>query len=471
MMLHHQHRGAKVGYDKWCAWSQQSEKFNAKDSRAVWRSFKGARDPQTMRSMIAAAKLERAKRRRGEVDEIEDAEVVGGETLPAVIDDLSDLLGDPIEAKATAVTLEAADILGPTPATDGKTWMSELHLTEDGSTISNLPNIGMILANDVRLKGCIGFNEFTQTVCLARAPQRIKTRPGANKKAGNLDSHIWTVRNTTGGDRWTKAHRAAVRELIEMSPSQKGYGIKVSDRDMMEAVENVAHRAPFHPIRDLLAKCEREDDGRRGLVETLFIRHFKAPDTPYVRQMAINFMVGAIARVFEPGCKFDYVIVLEGHQGIGKSSWIKLLCFDFYGEISGSAFDEPKKIVEMLQGKWFVELGELAVVGRSDLETLKSKITLQADTARMSYAPEPQDFPRQCIWTGTVNKTEYLFDPTGNRRFWPVPCLGDSRGPVPRSGRHQGRAAAVVGRGDGDLSPDAPRQATRGRRPGLLPQA
>jgi hypothetical protein len=417
MMLHHQHRGSREGFERWCAWSQQSEKFNAKDSRAVWRSFRGNRNPQTMRSMIAAAKLERAERRRAEFDEVEDAEVVGGETLPAVIDDLSDLLG-------TAVTPGAADILGPTPATDGKTWMSDLALTEDGSTISNLPNIGLILANDVRLKGCIGFNEFMSTACLVRSPQRIKTRPGANKNAGNLDSPIWTVRNALMGDRWTKAHRAAVRELIEMTESRKGYNIKVSDRDIMEAVENVSRRATFHPVRDVLLDCERKDDGRRGLVETLFIRHFKSPDTPYVRQMGINFMVGAIARVFEPGCKFDYVIVLEGEQGIGKSTWIKILCFDFYGELSGSALDDSKVIVEMLQGKWFLELGELSVLGKVDLETLKSKITLQADTARMSYAPEPQDFLRQCIWLGSTNKKEYLTDPTGNRRFWPVPCWG-----------------------------------------------
>lgn len=423
MMLHHQFRGSQEGYDIWCAWSQQSDKFNAKDSRAVWRSFKGNRNPQTMKSLIAAAKQERAVQRRGEIDEIEDGEIIS-ETPPCPfddLDDLSDLFGDLIEGTATAVTPAADDILGPKVADDGKDWKTDLQLTEEGATISNLPNLGLIVANDVRLQGIVGFNEFMQTTCLIRSPQRIKARANANKSAGNLDSHIWTVSNDVGGDRWSEAHRNGLREILEMTESRKGYGIKVSDRDLVAAVENVAHRAPYHPVRNLLLDCERNDDGRRGLVEGFYPTYLKTGDSAYFHQMGINTFVDAIARVFEPGCKYDYVIILEGNQGIGKSTMIDIMGMGFKGDLEGD-LSESKKIVEMLAGKWILEIPELSSFQKADIETLKSKITLTTDTARMSYAREPQDFKRQCIWMGSTNGKAYLRDPTGNRRFWPIPC-------------------------------------------------
>lgn len=162
-------------------------------------------------------------------------------------------------------------------------------------------------------------------------------------------------------------------------------------------------------------------------VETLFIDYLGAPDTLYSRTVARKMLCAAIARVYEPGVKFDSVVVLNGPQGMGKSSFFAKLGGKWFSDSLTIGDMKDKAAPEKLQGQWLLELGELAGLKKVDVETVKAFITRQDDKFRHSYGYSVEDHPRQCIIVGSTNSNDgFLRDITGNRRFWPVTCSKDS---------------------------------------------
>jgi predicted P-loop ATPase len=153
-------------------------------------------------------------------------------------------------------------------------------------------------------------------------------------------------------------------------------------------------------------------------ISSLFTRYFNSKDTGYTQAAATNFLTSMVARVLHPGCKADAMLILEGPQGAGKSSALQVLGGEWYAEATETVLS--KDFFVALQGKWLVEIGELDAFNRAETTRVKQVITATADRYRAPYGRHAQDYPRQCCFVGTTNDDEYLRDPTGARRFWPV---------------------------------------------------
>ena len=173
-----------------------------------------------------------------------------------------------------------------------------------------------------------------------------------------------------------------------------------------------------HPIKDYLERLQW--DGRERL-DTILIDYLGAEDCRYTRMVTRKTLAAAVARVYEPGIKFDHVLVLCGMQGIGKSTLFSLLGKQWYSDGMSIADMKDKTACEKLQGVWIMELGELAGIRKVDVETVKSFISRQNDLFRPAYGLYAESHRRSCIIVGTTNADNgFLRDISGNRRFWPV---------------------------------------------------
>lgn len=185
-----------------------------------------------------------------------------------------------------------------------------------------------------------------------------------------------------------------------------------------DAVTRAAEWNSFHPVKDYLRQLQWDCVPR---LDTLLIDHAGAEDTPLHRAQTSRWMIQAIARIYDPGCQADATLVLEGAQGIGKSTFLRNL---FGSAWFTDCMPDLHKTDAMLQlrGIWLVELAELATLGRADTARIKQFLTCKVDRYREPYGRIATDVPRTCVFAGTVNPggTGYLKDETGARRFWPI---------------------------------------------------
>ena len=411
--LHHEYQGGAPGFERWCEWSRQSAKFDIQDQKRVWKSFREqSKNPVRMASIIKAAGDYRLAEAHADMEEL-----VGPGTAVAVAPvavplsaDLMDLLGGP-------VPIQQGDKpkLGPVIDPD---WKSYLHRNQEGVIAPTLPNVQLIVRNDIRTRGIVAFNEFTQDQVLIGSPGRLGLKKESPKPIRQLEGTIWTVRDSLNGDIWTDSHDNAVRAVIEAPERQGGYALKTSDRDLRAAIDMVAHENAFHPVRDYLNKSVW-DGARRA--ETLFIDYLGCEDNAYHREAARLFLLGAVTRIFEPGHKFDFVPILEGLQGKRKSTFIRILGRSWSCELEGD-FHDAKAMVEKMQGAWICEIAELQGFSKSEVTTIKGFISRVRDKVRLAFERRARSFPRQCVFMGSTNEREYLRDATGGRRFWPIAC-------------------------------------------------
>jgi len=184
---------------------------------------------------------------------------------------------------------------------------------------------------------------------------------------------------------------------------------------LLEAIIVSAHKRHYHPIQGYLSSLKWDSVPR---LDTWLIRYGGATDTPYIRAAGRKTLCAAVKRVFDPGCKWDYVLIIEGAQGIGKSTTCRILGRLWGGDMNLDP--HSKDAVAMMAGKWIIELSEMVALKWADAAALKSFITRQKDTVRAAYARHAKDYLRQSIFIGTVNPEHvgYLHDVTGNRRFW-----------------------------------------------------
>ena len=263
-------------------------------------------------------------------------------------------------------------------------------------------NVGRILERDPELLGLARFDEFR---C-----ERVITRP-VPLKGANLVGERGMPRP------WKDADSVDLQKYI-----QRHYMPRLS-RDRIEGpLDSHARRhGSFHPVREYLQGLEW--DGKPRL-ETLLAEHFGADLQPreYLAHVGRKFLIAAVARILEPGCQVDSALVLEGPQGIGKSSALRLLAGDEWFSDSLPADLSHKDARDHLRGKWVVELPELAQFKRAEIETIKAYMSRRHESYRPSYGRHEVQFPRQCVFAGTTNASEYLVDVTGNRRFWIVVC-------------------------------------------------
>lgn len=387
MALHHEFGGEKEGFERWVEFAKQSTKFDLAEHRKRWRSFKIKAGGTTFRTLIQAAEVERLRRDEAAAD-------------------LDDLIGD-------APTAEDPD--APTVA-----WESLLDRAKDANKAirPTLHNIHLIVANDPRTVGLPQINLFTKEIVLRKKPGKHHLKKASPKGCKQLGGAIWDVGDPVNGVLWSEGMDTAIRDLLEAPRRQGGYDIKVTDRDLRGAVNMAARRNAFHPVREYLTR--QRWDGRPR-VDRLFIDYLGAPDTPYTRSVARLFFAGAVTRVFEPGHKFDFAVMLKGLQGKRKSTFIQILARRWFAELDGDLHD-TKGLVELMQGAWILELPELASFGRSDVRQIKAFISRTTDKVRLAYDRRADLFPRQCVFIGSTNDDEFLRDDTGGRRFWPIVC-------------------------------------------------
>ena len=305
---------------------------------------------------------------------------------------------------------EFDDLLGESikdaPSAD---WLNDLETDGAGIIKPTLTNLAVILQNDPRMKGCVELNDFIQEPVTRRA---LKAKMSIIPKAQILDK--------ANGDMWTDRHDNCIRALIEAphGKGKPGYGIKVTDRDLKAAIDLAAGKLTFHPVRDYLKTLKWDGKPR---IDMLFVDYLGANSTPYTRGIARLMFLGAVTRVFEPGHKFDYVVILEGIQGRGKSTFIATLAKSWFVEMEGDLHDR-KQLVEKMQGAWILEIPELSGFGKAEIQAIKAVFSASHDKVRLAYDKRGKKFLRQCIFVGSTNDAEYLRDPTGGRRFWPIPC-------------------------------------------------
>ena len=275
-------------------------------------------------------------------------------------------------------------------------WQTALELDKQGKIKDTLDNIVLIIRNDSELES-IAFN---------------KHRDGIDARSGLPWEQM------KGG--WNDSDNAALKVYL----SNK-YGI-YSPTKTKDAILAVAAERSYHPIKEYLDHLPEWDGIDR--VETLLIDYFNATDNSYTRAVTRKMMVAAVTRIYHPGTKFDSVLILNGPQGIGKSTFFAKLAGDWFSDSLTLTDMKDKAGPEKLQGYWILELGELAGMRKTDVEVVKSFISRSDDKYRASYGVNVESHPRQCIIVGSTNaESGFLRDITGNRRFWPVRISGDGK--------------------------------------------
>ncbi len=227
-----------------------------------------------------------------------------------------------------------------------------------------------------------------------------------------------TVRGATpwpssaGPDRaWTDTDDTRATEWLQHA------GIQVKSDIAGQAAEAVARDRRFHPVLDYLNRCQWDGVPR---LDTWATDYLGVEDSPYVRAVASRWMISAIARVYEPGCKADCALILEGQQGLLKSTALRTLGVPWYTDDIADLGTKDSAL--QLAGVWIVELPELDSIRRSDVAKIKAFMSRRTDRFRPPYGRRVIEQPRQCVFAGTVNGDEYLRDETGGRRFWPIVC-------------------------------------------------
>ena len=280
-------------------------------------------------------------------------------------------------------------------------WQDGLDIDKHGKVKDTLGNLALILRNDPRLKD-ISYNIHRSGIDIRRDAEGKTTLPWTQLKPG-----------------WNESDLGAIQIYLE-----RVYGLYTPSK-LKGILLAIAAERSYHPIRDYFDALPAWDGVPR--VETLFIDYLGSPDTAYIRAIARKMMVAAVARIYEPGIKFDSVVVLNGPQGMGKSSFFAKLGGKWFSDSLTISDMKDKAAPEKLQGYWILELGELAGLKKMDVETVKAFITRQDDKFRHSYGYSVEDHPRQCIIVGSTNNGDgFLRDVTGNRRFWPVTCTTNS---------------------------------------------
>jgi len=272
-------------------------------------------------------------------------------------------------------------------------WRKQLKYMTRSSVLENsVWNLNLILNNDPDFAG-FAYNELANRI-------QVTGKLPWERPEGNLF--------------WRDADTAQVKSLIDARY------LPFSSRNHDVAFMKAADDRHFHPIRDYLDALPPWDGVTR--VEDLFITYLKADNTTYVRAVTRKTFAAAVARIYRPGVKFDCVPVLDGEQGIGKSSIVKdLVTPEYYSESLSLTDMDDKSGAEKLQGFWVVEIGELAGMKKADIEKVKSFLSTSDDKYRPSYGRTVESHPRQCVIIATVNgERGYLRDITGNRRFWVI---------------------------------------------------
>ena len=378
--------GGLVIYDDKFAYSNHSTDPSSQmlcNAFDLVRVHKWPNDPDSQKKMLEFASNDADTRSTMAQEKAQEAADAWG-------DELSDENSNDAQERSKSGVERGSDEV------DDSKWVDQLELDRKGNVMPTTDNIVRILLNDKKLAGVGGTDLFQQKPV----------------KAASLPWWKYDPSSTT----WTDTDDAGLRYYLE-----KSYKI-VAKGKVDDAIAFVHEKHSFHPVRDYLNSLTWDGTER---LDTLFIDYLGAEDNAYNRAVARKICVAAVARVFTPGCKMDYMPVLVGKQGIGKSHILSILGGSWFSDsittISG------KEGYEALDGSWMIEWAELSAARKADIESMKQFISKRYDKYRKAYARRVTDNPRQCVFIGTTNDDEFLRDYTGNRRFWPVQTNAEAK--------------------------------------------
>jgi putative DNA primase/helicase len=335
------------------------------------------------------------------LDPVDDLLALEDNDAPRVITGYDPELDDLLDT-CEVVAIASAQI--PDPETP-EGWEGQLAVERSGMFSNTLGNVATILNYDDEWGHNIRYNEFGRFhVITKKLPHRSKR-----------DFSTEGVR--VNGSAFTDRDVPQVKLMLERRYAMT----KVSTDMVFQAVELVGNRNRFHPVLSYLSQLPKWDG--RPRVETLLVDYLGAPDNEYTRAVTRKVLCAAINRVKNPGSKWDYLLILEGLQGVRKGMFLATLAKNPSWFAEGLGRDLGEKAVENMSAKWICELpeGEGLINRRSDDE-LKAFLSRSTDRMRPKYGRVAMDYPRQSIFIMTTNRYQYLTDHTGHRRFWPVRC-------------------------------------------------
>ena len=277
----------------------------------------------------------------------------------------------------------------PAPAEDDLDWMSQLDVDNNGNPRKTINNFVLVLRHDPLLRDRIVTDEF------AGCGRAIGALPW------NTSSDEWR--------RWSDADDAGALWYMETT-----YGMDHKEK-LAAALAIVGGQKTVNEVREYLMALNWDEVPR---LDTLLIDYLGADDTDYTRAVMRKSMCAAVARAVVGGIKYDYMPILAGPQGIGKSTFLATLGKKWFSD-SLTTF-EGRDAAEMLQGTWINEIGELTAMTRYEASAVKQFLSKRNDIYRAPYGRRTEEHPRRCVFFGTTNDAEFLKDSTGNRRFWPV---------------------------------------------------
>lgn len=306
------------------------------------------------------------------------------------------------ERSATGLFTAAADMPKPRKLTEeemeaqaeefaaDRDWRQDLDKTRENRTKVTLKNLDLIFSN------AVDGDPFVQDLFASRIMYGVDTPWG-----GKAREYIQDIDMT----------------LVKRWMADTEFGIEPNKEAILEATSLVAYHKRVHPVREWLESLKWDGVHR---IDTWIKDYCQGrAREPYLSEASRKFLLAMVKRVFEPGCQWDYVLVLEGTQGKYKSSAARALAGDKWFMDNLPDLKDKDSMLN-LQGKWLIELGELANVKRTDFNQVKAYLVRRTDTVRPHYGRLVSDVPRQSVFIGTVNEGQYLKDPTGNRRYWPV---------------------------------------------------
>lgn len=283
----------------------------------------------------------------------------------------------------------------------------DLGLDVDGNKIAqSFHNMATILDGLACWEGVFAYDELAEQTILLKPLPNMRGNAKLHKVRPLREEDINMARawfNTTL--KWWKVSKGDVQDAIEMAAK---FNVISRIKHYLDGLPRVNPQE----AREVLADCLDNSFGLR--------RHGEHPDTlKYAHIIFPKWLISAVARAYDAGCKADHILIVEGGQGAGKSTAFRVLCDETYFGDSIPRL-ESKDAADYVRGKWIIELPELASVSKAEVEQVKAFVTRREEKFRPAYGRTEITYPRRCVFVGTTNRSDYLRDDTGNRRFWPI---------------------------------------------------